>query len=126
LVTNWLFVWTFSSHQAFGYCSISLLRDSAMFGPFYSTAMLAIESCNVISLRLTKLMDGTRESHEEARLMVSEKVNAMFEAGASIMAGGTASGVVDRYREHVAVGIRIVGQHEDGGRHPLRRRQQRL
>jgi hypothetical protein len=32
-----------------------------------------------------------------------EKVHAMFEASASLMAGGTASSVVDRYREHVAV-----------------------
>jgi hypothetical protein len=34
--------------------------------------------------------------------MVSEKLNAMFEAGASLMAGGTAASVIDRYREHVA------------------------
>ena len=81
-----------------------------MFVSFYSTAMLAIESCNVISLRLTKLMDGTRESHQEARLMVSEKVNAMFEAGVSLMAGGTASGVVDRYREHVAANARRLSR----------------
>ena len=39
---------------------------------------------------------------DEAYLMVMEKVHAMFEAGASLMAGGTASSVVDRYREHVA------------------------
>jgi 2-iminoacetate synthase ThiH len=31
-----------------------------------------------------------------------EKVNAMFEAGASLMTGGTANSVVERYREHVA------------------------
>jgi 2-iminoacetate synthase ThiH len=55
-------------------------------------------------------MDGTRESHEEARLMVSEKVNAMFEAGVSLMAGGTASGVVDRYREHVAANARRLSR----------------
>jgi 2-iminoacetate synthase ThiH len=64
--------------------------------------MLAIESCNVINLRLTRLMAGTGDSHDEAHLMLSEKISAMFEAGASLMAGGTASSVVDRYREHVA------------------------
>jgi hypothetical protein len=31
-----------------------------------------------------------------------EKVQAMFEAGARLLAGGTACSVVDRYREHVA------------------------
>ena len=73
-----------------------------MFVPFYSTAMLALESCDVISLRLAKLMLGGRDAHDEARLMVSEKVNAMFEASASLVAGGTPGSVVDRYREHVA------------------------
>jgi hypothetical protein len=73
-----------------------------MVDPFYSTAMLALESWGVIGLRLPKLMSGGPESHDEARLMVSEKINAMFEATASLVAGGTASSVVDRYREHVA------------------------
>ena len=73
-----------------------------MFVPFYSTAMLALESCDVIGLRLAKLMSGGRDAHDEAHLMMSEKINAMFEATASIVAGGTASSIVDRYREHVA------------------------
>lgn len=51
-----------------------------MFVPFYSTMFLAFESGNVIGLRMMK----------------------MIEAGANLMAGGTTSGVVDRYREHVA------------------------
>src|ERR1700737_2096811 len=77
-------------------------RDSAMFGPFYSTVFLAFESGNVIGLRMMKMMTGGSGSHDEAYLMVTEKVHALFEAGASLMAGGTASSVVDRYREHVA------------------------
>src|SRR5512140_2883747 len=73
-----------------------------MFGPFYSTVSLAFESGNVIGLRMMKMMSGGHGSHDEANLMVMEKVHAMFEAGASLMAGGTASSIVDRYREHVA------------------------
>jgi hypothetical protein len=73
-----------------------------MFGPFYSTVFLALESGNVVGLRMMKMMSGGRGSHDEANLMVTEKVNALFEAGASLMSGGTASSVVDRYREHVA------------------------
>jgi hypothetical protein len=77
-------------------------RDSAMFGPFYSTMLLTFESGNVIGLRIMKMMSGGSGSYDEANLMVTEKVHAMFEAGASLMAGGTASSIVDRYREHVA------------------------
>jgi hypothetical protein len=102
LVTTNLRVRTFSSHRAFAHCSISLLRGGPMFVPFYSTMSLAFESGNVIGLRLMKMMSGGSGLREEAHLMVMEKVNAMFEAGASLMTGGTANGVVERYREHVA------------------------
>jgi hypothetical protein len=81
--------------------SISLLRGGAMFVPFYSATMLAFESCGVVGLRMAMLMTG-REWEAEMQLMVSEKIDAMFEAAASLVAGGTAASVVDRYREHVA------------------------
>jgi hypothetical protein len=77
-------------------------RGNAMFVPFYSTVSLAFESGNVIGLRMMKMMSGGSGLRDEAHLMVTEKVHAMLEAGASLMAGGTASSVVDRYREHVA------------------------
>jgi hypothetical protein len=50
------------------------------------------------------LVGGRQHSRhiDEANLMVMEKVQAMFEAGARLLAGGTACSVVDRYREHVA------------------------
>jgi hypothetical protein len=77
-------------------------RGDAMFVPFYSTVFLAFESGNVIGLRMMKMMSGGSGLHEEAHLMVMEKVHAMFEAGANLMAGSTAGSIVDRYREHVA------------------------
>jgi 2-iminoacetate synthase ThiH len=58
---------------------------------------------------MMKMMTGGSGSHEEAYLMVTEKVHAMFEAGASLMAGGTASSLVDRYREHVAANAKRAG-----------------
>ena len=70
--------------------------------PWYSSAMLACESFEVIRLRLEKIMLGGDGAHDEARLMVSEKIDAMFEAGASLMAGATPASIVHRYREHVA------------------------
>jgi hypothetical protein len=48
------------------------------------------------------MMLGGRGSRDEAHLTVMEKVTAMFEAGASLMTGGTANSVVERYLEHVA------------------------
>jgi hypothetical protein len=55
-------------------------------------------------------MFGGRDAHNEAHLMVSEKINAMFEATASVVAGGTASSVVDRYREHVAANAKRLSR----------------
>jgi hypothetical protein len=80
----------------------SVERGGAMFAPFYSTVFLAFESGNVIRLRMMKMMSGGSDAHDEAHLMVIEKAQAMFEASASLLAGGTANSVVDRYREHVA------------------------
>ena len=70
--------------------------------PWYASTMLACESFEVIRLRLEKLLIGGDDAHHEAHLMVSEKVDAMFEAGASLMAGATPASIIDRYREHVA------------------------
>ena len=82
-----------------GICSLqhfAVERGGPMFVPFYSTVLLAFESGNVIGLRMMKMMSGGSGSHDEAHLMVTEKLRAMLEAGASLMAGGTASSVVDR------------------------------
>jgi hypothetical protein len=70
--------------------------------PWLASAMLAFESCEVIRLRLTKFASSDEDADDEARLMVSEKIDAMFEAGASLMTGASAATVIGRYREHVA------------------------
>jgi hypothetical protein len=81
----------------------SPLRERpTMFFPWYTILMLGLESNRVIGLRLMKLAGGARAAQDEARLMLSEKVNASFEAGAVLMQGGGVLSVVDRYREHVA------------------------
>jgi hypothetical protein len=74
--------------------------------PWFAGAMLALESCEVICLRLAKLANADDDAEIEAELMVSEKVDAMFEAGASLMAGRSVADIVDRYREHVAANAR--------------------
>ncbi len=70
--------------------------------PWLASTMLAFEACEVIRLRLTKFASADDDAEQEARLMVSEKVSAAFEAGASLMNGASAATVIDRYREHVA------------------------
>ena len=70
--------------------------------PWLESAMLAFEACEVIRLRLTMFASAGDGAEREAHLMVSEKVEAMFAAGASLMAGATPAAIIGRYREHVA------------------------
>jgi hypothetical protein len=64
--------------------------------------MLGLESSNVIVLRMLKFSYGGSDALNEMHLMMGEKVNAMVETGAHLMAGGSADRVVDRYRQQVA------------------------
>jgi hypothetical protein len=70
-----------------------------MFNPLI---LLAAEANAVIALRMMKLMRGGRSARREANLMVSEKINAAFEATASLVAGASGDEIVHRYRQHVA------------------------
>ena len=85
----------------------SLDRHAVLSGsddgfPWYASAMLAVESCEVVNLRLAKFVGHDEDSEREASLMVSEKIFAAFEAGASWLAGATPAAIIGRYREHVA------------------------
>jgi hypothetical protein len=70
--------------------------------PWFASTMLAYESFEVIRLRLAMLAGGGDAADHEAHLMVSEKIDAIFEAGASLISGATPASVICRYREHVA------------------------
>ena len=72
--------------------------------------MLAIESSEVIGLRLMKLTAGGSDAHQEAHLMISEKIDAAIEASHNLFAGSTAINVVDRYREHVAANAKRLSR----------------
>ena len=74
--------------------------------PWFASAMLALESCEVVGLRLTKFATAGEGVEHEARLMISEKIGAALEAGASLMAGATPAFIVGRYRQHVAANVR--------------------
>ena len=73
-----------------------------MLESWMSVLMLAVESNNVVRLRLLKLAGGGSEALAEASLMVPEKIAAAFEAQEAMWNGCSTSSVIERYREHVA------------------------
>jgi hypothetical protein len=77
---------------------------------FIPLMLLAVESSGVVSLRMMKLMSGDRDALREAELMISEKIDAAFEAGASLMAGASGDQIIHRYRQHVAVNAERLGR----------------
>jgi hypothetical protein len=78
--------------------------------PWYSSAMLILESSSVVGLRLTKLTRGGSEAGDEANLMITEKIAAAFEAVETLLTGGGLFIVIERYREHVtANATRLAG-----------------
>jgi hypothetical protein len=82
--------------------AMNMFAEADASFPWLAGTMLAFEACEVIRLRLTKFASADDDADDEARLMVSEKIDAMFEAGASVMSGASAASIIGRYREHVA------------------------
>jgi hypothetical protein len=77
---------------------------------FHSLMMLAIDANRVVGLRVKKLMLGGTGARREAQLMVSEKIDAAFEASASLMAGASGDEIVRRYRRRVAANAKRLGR----------------
>jgi hypothetical protein len=81
---------------------------------FNSLTMLAVEANGVVALRMMKLMFGGRRARREAELMVREKIDAAFEATASLMAGASSDEIINRYRRHVAANAKLLGRLNSG------------
>ncbi len=77
-----------------------------MFAPWLSVVRLALESSEVIGLRVAKLAAGDISAQHEARLIVTEKVSAVFEVGTSLLLGVTATNVINQFRDQVAANAR--------------------
>ncbi len=73
-----------------------------MFGPWIAVVMLALESSEVIGLRVAKLAQGGADAENEAHLLVNEKIVAVFDVGIRLVCGATTSHVIDGFREQVA------------------------
>ena len=80
----------------------AVLSNSDDGFPWFASAMLAVESAEVVCLRLEKFANQADDAEAEACLMVSEKIAAAFEAAANWLSGATAATIIGRYREHVA------------------------
>lgn len=76
--------------------------DLSFVFPWAKFSLLALESGEVIGLRMMRLTAGGSDAHREAQLMVHEKIAAGIEASLNLLTGSTPANVVDRYREHVA------------------------
>ena len=73
-----------------------------MFFPLIPAMMLAFEAGNVIDLRLWKIAGGGAAAAAESPLMIKEKIEALFEAGTLLSAGGSPAQIIGMYRKHVA------------------------
>lgn len=66
-----------------------------------NSSMLAIESQQVIAMRMARLSMGNRAAAEEAVQMINEKILAMNEAAITLASGGSPAKVVKSYRGKV-------------------------
>lgn len=73
-----------------------------IFYPWYPALMLAVESNNVIDIRLRRMATGGVNPADEGALMVREKVEAAIEAGSMLTEGSSTAQVIDFYRVRVA------------------------
>jgi hypothetical protein len=84
-----------------------------MFGPWFTVTLLALESSEVIGLRVAKLAGGGVDAHHEAHLMVNEKIGAVVEVGVRLLCGASANNVINRCREQVAANAeRLLTERE--------------
>lgn len=72
--------------------------------------MLALESQQVIGMRLMMLSAGGSAAQVEAQRMVSEKFMAAGEAALLVATGGSTAGVVAGYRRKVRANARRLSR----------------
>jgi hypothetical protein len=88
---------------------------------FRSWMMLGFEASHVVGLRVTRMMLGAGSARREAKLMVTEKMEAALEANTRIMTGASAGEIIRMYRRRVAANARRLS-HRTSGRSALKRK----
>ena len=77
---------------------------------FHPLLVLMVDALNVIDMRLRIIAAGNGTSGEML-LMVNEKVDALEEARAILMRGGSATQILDNYRRIVAANAARLSAH---------------
>ncbi len=72
-----------------------------MFRAWTDLAMLALESQQVMALRMIKLAAGGSSAATEVQRMAAEKIEAFVHESQRVLAGATHASVVKRYRKRV-------------------------
>jgi hypothetical protein len=80
-------------------------QGCTIFSSWPIALLLALESSEVIGLRVAKLACGGVDAQREAHFIISEKVDASIEVTASLMSGETVTKVINRLRAQVAANI---------------------
>jgi hypothetical protein len=87
-----------------------LPSENLMFDKWFAltaeSTRLAIESQQVIALRFLKIAAGGTAAQTEIVRMMTEKVDALAEGTATLVAGGSPGTVMRRYRTHVKANVR--------------------
>lgn len=90
-----------------------------IFAFWHSMTMLAVESSEVVRLRIARVAAGGDLGFREMQLMIAEKLDAGFEASASLCSGGTPASIVDRYRHHVAINAKRLDDETSSQNSPV-------
>jgi hypothetical protein len=82
---------------------------------FPSWMMLGFEANRVVGLRVTRMMLDGRSARREAKLMVTEKMEAALEANNRMMHGASADEIIRMYRRRVAANAGRLSKGTSGG-----------
>jgi hypothetical protein len=77
---------------------------------WFEVMTLLIEAARVIDIRVRMMALG-QSTPDEMLLMVTEKYNALEDAGAILARGGNPSLVVDNYRRIVSLNLARLSRH---------------
>ena len=87
-----------------------LLAEIFMLPSWYKLMILAVQSQQVVWLRLAKLGAGGSRARREGRSMVSEKMTAARLATGRLMMGASLDRVVGGYRKKVRANLRRLSK----------------
>jgi hypothetical protein len=82
----------------------------------HSWMMLGFEANRVVGLRVMKIALGGNGARREAKLMVTEKIEATLEANTRLMSGASPEDVIMMYRRRVTANAKRLSKQRAGSR----------